>query len=151
MKFDLISFFLKRVWKYPPGSKETDRSLWTRKKKRKCEVIINNGSYMQAAKRKITKFQGLFSHRLQDSYRKSVQSWQSCPRAEDLYNKNKINKIKKIDDTRKKESWMHLWFANCEMEMTAPNSCGTAHMFVCYFIPFIPFISHPSLCTAAHL
>lgn len=87
-----IWFFL-RVWKYPPGLKETDRSLWTRKKKWKCGVIINNGSSMPAAKMKIIKFQGLFSPGLQDSYRKSAQSWQNCPTAEDLYNKNKRNKI----------------------------------------------------------
>lgn len=69
MKFDLI-FFFKRVWKYPPGLKETDRSLWTRKKKKKSGVIINNGIYMPAAKMKITKFQGLFSHRLQTATEK---------------------------------------------------------------------------------
>lgn len=33
-------------------------------------MIINNGIYMPAAKMKITKFQGLFSHRLQTATEK---------------------------------------------------------------------------------
>lgn len=43
---------------------------WTSKKKWKLGVLINNRSFVPAAKMTITKFQGSFSYRLQDSYPK---------------------------------------------------------------------------------
>lgn len=68
MKFDLNH--LKKGLEISPWVWQDRREPLDKQKKQNPGVLINNGSYMLEAKKKITKFQGFFSHGLQDSYRK---------------------------------------------------------------------------------
>lgn len=72
--------FKKDFGTIPPRFKKTDRGPWT-SKKWKPGVLINNGRYTPAAETKITKFQGLFSQGLQDSYKKKCTIMTKLPQS----------------------------------------------------------------------